>query len=194
MIAALLLGLAVAAPSAIYVNGVKVDRLPVIEMKGCTVKFDAQGAVWIEAPGYKVQVESLPTAAVAPLPTSGAPFVPSAAAPPVEDTWWLVTEDDGSTGQTVQVEVNGTLVRTVRSGDTQVLVDLSAHIRRGNNELRFTAASDAAIAGGNLTIYVGNGSAGQDGVVRLESPPVRYQRSASAGLISGQRVLTLNIP
>lgn len=196
MILASLLSVALAGPNAVYVNGVKLDRIPVVEMKNVSVRMDAAGNVWIDAPGYRVAVEpSTPAATstpVATLPTS-APTTPTAGGLS-PGSWWFVTEDDGSSGQTVEVYVNGTLARTVRSGEVQVVMDVSSLLRRGNNEIRFNTISDANIAGGNLTIYLGSGTTAVNGVVRLDSPDIRYQRRASEGLVSGQRTLTVNIP
>lgn len=195
MILGSLLGLALAAPPAIYLNGVRVDNLPAIEMKNCTVRVDAAGAIWIEAPGFKVTANAPTTPAPAPAPVPAPAPAPVATSPTAiaPGTWWLVTEDDGSAGQSVDIRINGVLVRTVRSGDVQVMMDVSSLLRRGANEVTFSATSQAALAAGNMAFYIGMGTPGANGVVRLDAPPVKYTRRAAEGLVSGQRSLTVTI-
>jgi hypothetical protein len=87
-------------------------------------------------------------------------------------TWWLVTQDDGSTGHVVEVWVNGRLAETVRSGEAQRIVDIGRHLKRGANEVRISSESTNP-AGGSLYIYLGKGG-DREGTVTLPEPQVQH--------------------
>jgi hypothetical protein len=90
--------------AAVYINGVRAEALRDVQLKGVNVRVDAQGNVWIDAPQYAVEVDGR---------AAGASVAPVA----VESgLYWLVIEDNGSVGHSVQVAINGALVRTVVSG------------------------------------------------------------------------------
>jgi hypothetical protein len=55
-----------ALAGSVYINGVRADVPPEITLSNATVRFDAQGNVWVEAPGYRVQVLSPPEAVAPP--------------------------------------------------------------------------------------------------------------------------------
>ena len=230
MILALLTSAALA--SAVYVNGVRADVLPEVVLERCTVRLDGQGNVFIDAPGYKVNITDpgetsagpravslggpgLPGGAVATvvggvasgvmaasagaLPGgavatgaglgaggarvgtggagvgTGAGGTPTAEAAP-RGKWWLVTEDAGSAGQSFEVRVNGYKVRTVRSGEPQLALDLGPWLRAGNNSVEVVPGAEVAgAAKGSLGVFIGSGSPSL-GVLRMETPEVRYAR------------------
>lgn len=243
MILSLLASAALAG--AVYVNGVRADVLPEVVLERCTVRLDGQGNVFIDAPGYKVNItdpgeaaagpravslggpalpggavatvgagvgavaagavgvgatavgmgaSALPGGAVAmgaatfpgaAVTTTGArpgagggaaaSSIPAAEAAP-RGKWWLVTEDAASAGQTLEVRVNGYKVRTVRSGEAQVALDLGPWLRTGNNTVEVVPGAEAAGATrGSLGVFVGSGSPAA-GVLRLEQPEIRYAR------------------
>ena len=198
MILSLLTSAALA--SAVYVNGVRADVLPEVVLERCTVRLDGQGNVFIDAPGYKVNITDpgetsagpravslggpgLPGGAVATVvggvasgvTAASAGALPTAEAAP-RGKWWLVTEDAGSAGQSFEVRVNGYKVRTVRSGEAQLALDLGPWLRAGNNSVEVVPGADVAgAAKGSLGVFIGTGSPSL-GVLRLETPEVRYAR------------------
>jgi hypothetical protein len=182
----------------VYVNGVRADTFPETTLHGCEVRFDAQGNTWITAPGYRVSVQ--PTA---PVPAGGdlavAGTLPTPVAAPMgpgevaRETWWMVTEDNDSQGHVVEVAINGVVVRTVRSGEGQVVLDLSPFLRMGSNAVVITAQPGNQPGGGLFTIYVGRGD-NRSGTVRLDAPSVRYQRRALDSPNGGTKQYTISVP
>ena len=202
----------------VFVNGVRADVLPPVTLERCTVRVDPQGNIYIDAPGYKVAVTQPGNAPAAPVGMYGAPAprtvqgppptvgaasapsgvtaastpaspVPVAAAPPVPAaTWWLVTEDARSGGQVAEVRINGVRVRTVRSGEPQLVLDVGPWLRTGDNTIEVVPQADTVASGGNLSVHLGKGSPGA-GVLRLENPAMTWTRKAGdPATPSAQRV------
>lgn len=94
---------------------------------------------------------------------------PSAAPPP--GSYWLATEDNGTTGHTVDVRINGTIVRTVRSGEPQVIADISRYLRHGTNFVSLEMHSEQP-TGRTLFVYLGEGS-NEGGTVSLGEPEIQ---------------------
>ena len=215
----MLLLASVALAGGVFVNGVRADVLPPVTLERCTVRVDAQGNIYIDAPGYKVAVTQagdaptsappgmygapagLPVAAsagVAAVPVAGASV--SAATPqPARDvrvpaptgTWWLVTEDVRSGGQSIEVRVNGTRERSIRSGEPQLVLDIGPWLRVGDNVVEVLPGADASTAtGGSLSVYVGKG-APVAGVLRLDAPPVSWTRRAGEPAVASSLPLPI---
>ncbi|MCB9791658.1 MAG: hypothetical protein H6741_02935 [Alphaproteobacteria bacterium] len=108
--------------------------------------------------------------ASAPAPTASAGLPPG--------SWWLVSDDNSSTGHVVDVYIGGVLVHTIKSGDAQVLMDVSRFLRPGVNQVQFTARAGGQPGGGLLHIYVGKGDT-IDGVLNLDSPEIEFTRRSS---------------
>jgi hypothetical protein len=129
-------------------------------------------------PGGAVATTGTAVAAAAagrPGASSAPAGVPAAEAAP-RGKWWLVTEDVGSTGQSLEGRVNGYKVRTVRSGETQMALDLGPWLRMGSNTVEVVPGAEApSAAKGSLGVFVGSGSPAA-GVLRLEQPEIRYAR------------------
>src|SRR5687767_8677179 len=88
---------------SVYINGVRADVLPEVTVTNATVRLDAQGNVWIDAPGYRVQVVQPGNAASGPSGVSQSPSQPVQSTVPDRigtGVWWLVTEDNASSGHT----------------------------------------------------------------------------------------------
>lgn len=181
----------------VYINGVRVDALPVTELKGVNIRFDAAGNIWVDAPGYKVQVMESASVASPGVTSSAMTSSTTAATAPnyavSPGTWWLVTEDNGSYGHTVEISVNGMVVRRVRSGEPQLILDLAPYLRIGDNQVVLTALAGGQPGGGVLNIYVGKGS-NQNGTIRIDSPVVRYTRRSSDSPEGGTRPYTVTVP
>lgn len=106
---------------------------------------------------------------LAPAPGAPAALPPSNVAPA---RWWLVTEDNGSAGHTVEVLINGQVVRTLGSGQPQQIVDVGRWLRVGANQVEVRSQSTNA-GGGTYYVYIGTGS-DQSGTVVMEKPIVQY--------------------
>jgi hypothetical protein len=163
----------------VFVNGVSVDQLRGQTFEGATVTVASNGDVYVTAPGYRIQAPDAPLVDYnPPVPPPVPPLKPTpppvAVAPP---HWWLVTEDNGSKGHTVQVYLNDALVQTVKSGDAQTIADLSKYMLPGQNRVRIMSDSVSA-AGGALYVYVGKGS-NESGTVVLEKPEIQYGLGAT---------------
>ncbi len=155
------------SPSAlagdVYVNGVRADDLRELAMTDVSVRFDTNGDLWIDAPGYRVEVQA-GGAAKAP------PSVPPA-------RYWLITDDQGSKGQIVDVIVNGTLVRKIRSGEPQLILDLQPYLRPGRNTVLLNGIPTRGGWGGPLRVFVGSGR-NDAGTVHLDSTDIQLRRGA----------------
>ena len=188
MIALALLFPALAAN--VYLNGVRADVLPEVTLTNTTVRIDAEGNVWIDAPGYRVQVVS-PTEYARPAAVPTPPPEASGASRVGQGTWWLVTEDNGSTGQALDLLVNGALVRRINSGDPQMILDVGPWLQPGANTILVNPAPGAQPGGGALNVYIGRGS-NLSGTIRLDNPDVVYTRRGSDS--GGARQFTLTVP
>jgi hypothetical protein len=189
----------------LYINGVFVDpaTIPGVEMKNVSISFDAQGNIKVDAPGYKIEVQGNPTpppgspgattTTTSPGATSTPPAPPTAPAGTpavVPARRWMVTEDNGSVGHTIDVLINGQVVRTVGSGMAQQILDVGKWLRLGANDVKIRSNSVNA-AGGTFYVYIGTGS-DQSGTVVMENPMVQFGVSSTR---QGEydRAFTLNV-
>jgi hypothetical protein len=178
-----------ALAGSVYINQVRVEPsdLAGLELKAVDVRLDAAGNVWIAAEGYTVRpvgpdgkpVEAPvvpgpppePYVAKAPGPvTTPASASGTTTIPPGQ--WWLYVDDGGSTGHTVDVTINGTLVTTVRSGGDPLILDVGKWLRPGTNTVRCEAMS-AAPTGGPLYVFLGSGS-DNNGTVEMGTPDIQF--------------------
>jgi hypothetical protein len=183
---ALMLLASLATAGELYVNGVKATGLRSQDFEGCDVRIDERGDIWVTAPRYVVRSAEEPQA---PAPRAGAQGTVSAG------RWWLVTEDHSSSGHSVEVFVNGTLVRRVGSGEPQVILDLAPWLVPGNNNVTFSALPGPVPGGGALHIYLGAGY-NDAGVVRISDPQIDFLRRSSDPPSGGMEdfVLTVSDP
>ena len=110
----------------VYINGVRADALRNTQLKDVDVVIDENGDVQISAPQYNIEVVG----------GSGEEEAADADERGVEKgVWWLVTEDNKSSGHEIDVYIDGTKIKTIKSGGAQVILDLGPHLRRGLNEV-----------------------------------------------------------
>lgn len=192
----------VAQAGDVYVNDVHVNPVDLqgMTLEDVDVTIDASGNIRIAAPGYKIQVVNpvpapAATTTAAPKPaTGGAGYYPPGAygqvygsqgapPPPVKGpapldpavpaaTWWLVSEDNGTTGHVVEVLINGRLAETIKSGEPQRILDVGQHMKTGSNTVTLKSVSTAP-TGGSLYVYAGTGN-DRSGTVVLDEPTVQY--------------------
>lgn len=169
-----------ALAGSVYVNGVDVGDMRSQTFEDCTVVFDSSGNLHISAPGYDIQVAEplpvVPSTTVRPYVVPVAAPVPVPAAPAAMGVgpgqFWLVSDDSGSQGHAVDVFVNGTLVRSVHSGQAQVIVDLGPYLNPGANRVHLQAQSTSP-TGGPLYVYLGAGN-NASGTVLMDSPDIQF--------------------
>lgn len=140
-------------------------------------------------PAYTAPSAAYATAPVAAAVAAPAPVATPAVAP---GTWWVVTEDNDSSGHDVELLINGAVVRQVRSGEGQVILDVGPWLRRGQNTVELRDAG-TRYGGGVLVVYVGRGS-DSGGTVRMDAPDVRYTRRATDLQSTGTKQFSLNVP
>ncbi|TVQ90038.1 MAG: hypothetical protein EA397_13855 [Deltaproteobacteria bacterium] len=188
----LLLALAWAEGPDLTLNGVDISAVRDQRFKSVDVYVDDRGAVHISSDRYKVQGEvsdEAPGAEVerarpADRPTRVAPQPGKESAEamaqadrerpvgaPPRGSYWLASEDNGTSGHEVTIEINGVAVRTVRSGEPQVIEDISHHLRRGDNEVLIHSNS-VDPQGRTFFVYIGPGS-NEGGTVTLAKPEIQ---------------------
>lgn len=174
--AALLLSNTALAAGDVYFNGVKVDprSLKGQNFTAIDLSVDANGDIRIDAPRYKIEVQG--TAAAGEAVAAG--------------RYWLVAQDDSSQGHTIDVVVNDRIVKTITSGGGPVVVDLGQYLKKGANDVRIKAQPGPVPSGGDMTIYIGQGS-NDSGTVVLKRPDIAYSRGASDPPTGGSRTYTL---
>lgn len=187
MMYALLFALsAMAQDRLLYVNGVQADALRSYEFKTVNVRIDDQGNVWIEAPQYRVEVQSAATTGTTTTTTTG----PVVVAP--GGKYWLVTEDNQSQSHEIEVLINGVLVQKIRSGDAQLILDIGKYLKVGMNTIVFNALPADQLGGGVLNVYVGTGS-NEAGTLKLDNPIVTYARRSTDSATGGSKSYQLEV-
>ena len=181
-LALLLSLLSLADDRALYVNGVAATTLKNTELRSVNVRIDEKGNVWIEAPQYKVEVQSPGGSASSATPTATAPA----------GRYWLVTEDNASNGHVVEVMVNGVMVQKISSGDAQVILDIGKYLKPGMNTVVFNALPAQTLGGGVLNVYVGTGG-NQGGTLALDAPQIAFSRRSTDPVAGTSRSFQLEV-
>ncbi|TMA28925.1 MAG: hypothetical protein E6J78_04320 [Deltaproteobacteria bacterium] len=167
--------------ASVYLNGVNIDGLRSQTFEKCrSVKIDDRGDVRLDCPAY--QVESQPTPAGAPPP----PLATAGLATSITKHYWLVTEqNDGAAAQyDVDVFVNSKWVRKVKSGDGQMVLEITKYLQPGANKVLFAATKHleagrkSTAAGSYVKFIVGEGEAGGNNVM-IDNPLIEMKRSAA---------------
>jgi hypothetical protein len=179
IIAALLLSNAAWATGDVYFNGVRVDprSLKNNTFTSVNVAVDANGDIRIDAPRYQIEVQATGEAEEAPVEPG---------------RYWLVVQDDSSAGHTIDIIINERIAKTVTSGGGQVVLDLAPFLKKGKNDVRISAQPGPVPSGGDLTIYLGQGS-NESGTMSLRRPEIAYSRGASDPPTGGSRSYSLTV-
>ena len=165
--------------ASLFLNGVNIDGVKAQSFEKCrSVRLDEKGNVHLDCPGY--QAESL-GGALPTIPVASASVVPSR----LSKHYFLVTEqNDGAAAQyDVDVYVNSKWVRKVRSGDEQIVLDITRFLSPGPNKVLFAATKRAASGksaapGSFLKLVVGEGDAGGN-TVTIDNPLIETKRTAA---------------
>ncbi len=167
--------------TTLYVNGTPVEGLRDFEFTNVTVQVDENGDVFIIAPQYNVSLGEKAEAknkkrrarkdvTTPPTPT-GDGSVPS-------NRWWLISEDNQSTGHVIDVSVNGTVVSTFKSAGKQMIMDVGPYLNAGANTVEFLSRGELP-GGGALFLYLGTGSV-DGGRISQDEPKIKFKRNASS--------------
>lgn len=160
----------------VYVNGVNVSGLTNHTFEKVTVRIDDKGDVQIEAPGYSVKKVTLgPDKAPAP---EGV----------ITQKYFLVTEQSpsGATEYDIDLFLNGKFFRTVKSGDEQLVTDITRSLKPGRNVIIAQAKKHYAdpaqpksmSAKHVFRVIIGEGSTNQDQVT-IEKQVMTFTRTAA---------------
>jgi hypothetical protein len=118
---------------SVFLNGVDISDVRGQEFKKATVRLDEKGNVHIDAPGYKVQVVEPGTGSTSTAATNdnGGKNLS------LSKRYYLVTQP--SVGGVAQyrflVSINGHVRKDIQAGSDQVIMEISAWLHLGENEI-----------------------------------------------------------
>lgn len=184
---------AFAAPS-VTLNGVNIDGVKGQKFENCTVVIDDRGDIHIQAKGYAVKGAE-PGAAPGPAAVTpgGAarPAGPTADARPPPATaklarrYFLAADHTPpGTQYDLAIFINAQWIREIRSGEPQVVMEITKYLRPGQNKV--TLAATKRIAGERLAygrdvqlrVVIGEGNVGGDHVM-IDVPLVETALTAA---------------
>jgi hypothetical protein len=171
----------------IFVNGERVTGVQNVTLQNpASVRFDAQGNVWVDAPGYQIHALTprVPSPAV---PRAGATSVPDTPRSLLTKRYFLVTDTNapGHVQYDVAVTLNGQVVRRIESDEGQVILDVTEFLRPGQNAVALAAFKD--LTGGRrgtsngevMRVLIGEGHDDGGGHVTLDTQQVVFVVDAS---------------
>lgn len=185
LVVALLSGPALAGPK-LTLNGVPIDGARDQRFENATVVIDAAGDVHVTAKGYAVKGGSPGAATPSPAAGAAAPAAPSQDPRPSR-RYFLATEQSQPDGTQYDVEVfiNASWIRVLRSADPQVVMEITRYLRPGANTV--TLAATKRLAGVarhstsrevTLRVVIGEGNVSGDRVT-MDAPLVVMTRTAA---------------
>ncbi|MBN1210409.1 MAG: hypothetical protein JXB05_36485 [Myxococcaceae bacterium] len=161
-----------ALAASVYLNGVRIDGVTNQKFEKATVRLDENGDVHIDAPGYAVRVQTVPSTAPAPTPAPtpapaapvaaptapppAAPVAPPAPTPPapaepeeparLTRRYWLVTEQPttGMAEYDIDLYINSKWIRKLRNSEEQIISEITRHLQPGKNIILLSARKVAA--------------------------------------------------
>ncbi len=165
----------------VYINKVKVTgAIRDMTLEKVNVKFDAQGNLHIDAPGYEIQ----------------APPTPAAAASAV-GKYWLILSAQNPGHYQVSIAANGNAVTNVPATSPQYVMDLGAKLKpAGPNSVQITflpvTSPPPGAAGEAVNVMVGVGSKAADGTLTIDK--VLGTAKQNVGLKSAEaKVITFSL-
>ncbi len=181
-----------AEASEIFFNGVRVTGLRNQSFKGCAVRFDAKGNVYITAKGYTVKTMDQTASGTQTRPgkaSSGSKGTAQRTAPTLAPRLHYFLVAAGARPKAVQyavdVFINGKWIRKIRSSDGQDVVEVTKYLKRGRNLVNFTATKDYAgkprastSSNDYLRVLIGAGSRG-GGTVNITKTLADFRVPAS---------------
>ncbi|PIV98993.1 MAG: hypothetical protein COW42_12495 [Deltaproteobacteria bacterium CG17_big_fil_post_rev_8_21_14_2_50_63_7] len=152
----LVLPSASAGSPKLFLNGVDITGVTDQEFEGTKVRIDSTGNIYLEAPQYKVEVQDPngnTAQAAAPGTLSGNYYVVGANAKP------------GSVQFDIVIYVNGTMFKTFKDNEGQIVADITDKLALGSNTV--TLQAKKVISGGRastsssdvISVFIGKGNA-----------------------------------
>jgi hypothetical protein len=172
--------------ASVFLNGVNIDGLRSQSFEKCRlVRVDERGDVHLDCPAY--QVEQAPSATPPPAAPPSTPLAAAGVVPAsMSKHYWLVTEqkEPGAAQYDIDVFINAKWIRKLKSGEDQIVMDISKHLQPGPNKLIFAATKK--IEGGRksaspsayLKVIIGEGEAGGNNVM-IDNPLFEVKRTAA---------------
>lgn len=152
----LLVPSAFAGSPKLFLNGVDITGVTDQEFEGTTVKIDSAGNIFIDAPQYKVEVQD-PNAANAQTPAPGA----------LTGKYFVVGSNakPGTVQFDIVIYVNGTMYKTFKDNEGQIVVDITDKLSPGSNTV--TLQAKKIISGSRkstsssdvISVFIGKGNA-----------------------------------
>ncbi len=165
---------ATAHAGSVYLNNVKIDGVTNQRFEKATVRIDEKGNVFIDAPGYKVQQ------------VEGAPAEGPSTGGVITRHYFLVTEQSaiGMTEYDMDLYVNGKWVRKLRSGEDQIVSEVTKHLVPGKNTILFVCKKQSGETRKSYSkehffrVMIGEGNMSGDHVM-IDNPVVKFERTAA---------------
>jgi len=127
---------------AVYLNGVDISQVRNQKFRKATITIDANGDIRIDAPGYQVEVvEPVKGCCADTLPPSqGGPN------PLLSKRYYLTSQPspNGRAQYDFYISVNGVDYKTIKADAPQIIMEISAWLHRGDNEIVITAKKNVA--------------------------------------------------
>ena len=185
--------------AAVFLNGVNIEGLRGQTFEKCrAVRIDERGDVHLDCPAYQVEQQAapvtraqqqpgaIPAVASTPAPPLATAAVGLPAAGPITKHYWLVTEQaDGASAQyEIDVFVNSKWIRKLKSGEEQIVMDVTKYLQPGPNKILFAAAKKiegsrkSASPSSYLKVIVGEGESGGNNVM-IDNPLFELKRTAA---------------
>ena len=193
---------ALAGP-AVTLNGVNIAGVANQKFENVTVTIDADGNLDIQAKGYAARVSGTPAAGtnalppVSPRPVTPAPIPVSASASGTAAStsrsgqaarrYFLATEQSQPDGTQYDVEVfiNASWIRVLKSTDPQVVTEITRYLRPGTNKVTLSCTKrlqgvERRNYGPEVTlkVVIGSGNIGGDHVM-IDEPLAAMTRTAA---------------
>ena len=92
--------------------------------------------------------------------------------------WWLISEDNQSTGHVIDIEINGTVIQTFKSESKTLIFDAGPYLNMGDNQVRFISRGKKS-GGGAVFLYLGTGSV-DGGRVSQDEPKIKFKRNSQS--------------
>jgi len=174
--------------ASLFLNGVNIDGIRSQSFEKCrAVKIDERGDVHLDCPGYQVEAPTAPTVAPAlASPPVGAAGLAPGSSTPAGKHYWLVTEQTqgGAAQYDLDVFVNSKWIRKVKSGEEQIVLEITKYLLPGPNKILFAATKhletgrQSSSPAAYLKVIVGEGESGGNNVM-IDAPLLECKRTAA---------------
>ncbi|MDJ0761790.1 MAG: hypothetical protein QNJ97_02280 [Myxococcota bacterium] len=131
-----------AVARSVYLNGADISAVRNQTISNATVTIDKDGNVRISAPGYKVEHIDPSAGAAASTREASKPNSRGGANPTLTEKYYLVTQPSENSQYSFTVAVNGVEYKTIVAKDPQVIMEISAWLHKGDNEIHIRAKKD----------------------------------------------------